>query len=716
MRGVVVLANVSGSVAQFGPAAAFLTGEDGRFVFRDLPAGTVNLFASKTGYLHGEGGPFRLRGGDRTADVRLGLTPEGVISGRIVDQFGEPVANARVRAVPPGARPSVGEPALTDDSGRYAIAGLERGLYLVQAEGAAVGAAVSYESVFFPAATIAGDATAIEVDPGVERAGADMTVTLLVKPSNYVWKELLSDAPDVGVIAGVVRDTSGRSLAHTSVMLRLVDGGTTTRMTSSDSEGRFQFDGVPPGRFNVAALRPGYESPPKAAPGTGAWKVIELRPGQRELGVAMALAKSASIGGRILDQFGDPIVGSVALRRVGGVISLPGRQTQSNARGEYRILSIESGDWILSVEDNPFGRDLRTSVSPDQEQTVAMLPVFYPGVPEASLATTLTVTAGSDLTNMDLVMRPQPVSVIDVEVDADGRTHSRSDDRPVGPDARTHRPRGRSGRRMARGGGSNRRQRAGTRSSRRPLRSGRTDRAAVSDCGPRARLAAMASRRRRSRSCCGRAAASAAPSCTKAPFRTARCVSVLSSADSPRPRVAGPITEIGTIAGSRRTFTVGNIEPGKYFLSALDVKQTSTVKSIVIDGRDAQDRPLDFAPGTDLSNVVITLTDQLTQISGAVSFDPIADPIVTVLAFPADPQFWDWGLLGQANADGAGRAATGAIPSAAFRQATIESRRSSPAISPAPTAARACSRSCCRAHRWSASDPEKCACKTLRVK
>ncbi len=561
VRGVVVLANVAGSVAQIGPAAAFLTGEDGRFVFRDLPAGTVNLLASKTGYLHGEGGPFRLRGGDRTADVRLGLTPEGVISGRIVDQFGEPVANARVRAVPPGARPSVGEPALTDDSGRYAIAGLERGLYLVQAESSAVGAAVSYESVFFPAATIAGDATAIEVDPGVERAGADMTVTLLVKPSTYVWKELLSDAPDVGVIAGVVRDTSGRSLAYTSVMLRLVDGGTTTRMTSSDSEGRFQFDGVPPGRFGVAVLRPGYESPPKAAPGTGAWKVIELRPGQRELGVAMALAKSASIGGRILDQFGDPIVGSVALRRVGGVISLPGRQTQSNARGEYRILSIESGDWILSVEDNPFGRDLRMSVSPDQEQTVAMLPVFYPGVPEASLATTLTVTAGSDLTNMDLVMRPQPVSVIDVDVDADGRTiRDLTIDRlaPMRDAPVTRAKRSPDGARWWI---------ESTPAGRHEIVASAIE---VATDGPRGGLRLWAT---------GEIGSDGVtPASLALVLRPGGRISgtivhegaipdgavrvVLSSADSPRPRVAAPITEIGSIAGSRRTFTVGNIEPG----------------------------------------------------------------------------------------------------------------------------------------------------------
>ena len=48
-------------------------------------------------------------------------------------------------------------------------------------------------------------------------------------------------------------------------------------------------------------------------------------------------------------------------------------QTHSNARGEFRILSVEDGAYVLSVEDNPFGRDLRTSVSPDQEQTVAML-------------------------------------------------------------------------------------------------------------------------------------------------------------------------------------------------------------------------------------------------------------------------------------------------------------------------------------------------------
>ena len=333
---------------------------------------------------------WRLQAGGRRQDVRLPLTPEGVISGRIVDQFGEPVGSARVRAVPPGARPSVGEPALTDDTGRYVIGGLEHGLYLVTAEAASVGTTVSYESVFFPAARIAADATAIDIEPGVERSGADMTVTLRGKPSDYFSKELLSDASDAGVIAGVVRDVSGRTLAHTTVLLRLADGGSTTRQTNSDGDGRFQFEGVPPGRLSVVAVRPGYQTPPKAAPGQGSWRVIELRPGQREHGVALALAKSASVSGRILDQFGDPMTGSVALRMPGGT-EFPQYQTRSNARGEFRILSVDDGAYVLSVEDNPFGRDLRTSVNPDQEQTVAMLPVFYPGVTEASIAASLTV-------------------------------------------------------------------------------------------------------------------------------------------------------------------------------------------------------------------------------------------------------------------------------------------------------------------------------------
>ena len=115
--------------------------------------------------------------------------PEGLISGRVVDQFGEPVANARVKAVLQANVP-VGEPGnllrgatvVSDDTGRFLIGGLEAGLYLLMVEGSSGRTPRSHDQVFFPASLTADTATAIEVTAGAEHAGADMMVT--VKPGS----------------------------------------------------------------------------------------------------------------------------------------------------------------------------------------------------------------------------------------------------------------------------------------------------------------------------------------------------------------------------------------------------------------------------------------------------------------------------------------------------------------------------------------------------
>ena len=91
-----------------GGLTRFATSDpDGRFVVRDLPAGTFTLHVSKSGFVplyFGQRRPFEKRttiqlrpGTKATADIRLPRA--GAITGRIVDQTGEPVMGARVQAL-----------------------------------------------------------------------------------------------------------------------------------------------------------------------------------------------------------------------------------------------------------------------------------------------------------------------------------------------------------------------------------------------------------------------------------------------------------------------------------------------------------------------------------------------------------------------------------------------------------------------------------------
>src|SRR3954468_24752503 len=139
-----------------------VTDSDGSFVLA-VPANAAAIVASKTGYarlempLGGARQPFELR-----------LRKGGVVSGRVVDEFGEPVAGARITverasaalraertaasggppprrpdrappapAPPPpgatGARVAAAATADSDDRGDYRVAGLPDGRYIVAA-------------------------------------------------------------------------------------------------------------------------------------------------------------------------------------------------------------------------------------------------------------------------------------------------------------------------------------------------------------------------------------------------------------------------------------------------------------------------------------------------------------------------------------------------------------------------------------------------------
>ena len=122
-----------------------VTGADGRFVFRDLAAGTYPLRATSAGYIGGSagqgrpGGPARaidLADGERLGDVTIRLWKYAVVGGTIFDEAGDPAMELQVQVFrrtmiagklqfAPGA---VGQ---TDDRGRYRIGRLTPGDYVI---------------------------------------------------------------------------------------------------------------------------------------------------------------------------------------------------------------------------------------------------------------------------------------------------------------------------------------------------------------------------------------------------------------------------------------------------------------------------------------------------------------------------------------------------------------------------------------------------------
>jgi hypothetical protein len=136
-------------------------------------------------------------------------------------------------------------------------------------------------------------------------------------------------------------------------------------------------------------------------------------------------------------------------------------------------------------------------------------------------------------------------------------------------------------------------------------------------------------------------------------------------------------------------FSIENILPGSYLIRWIASGPIPgwTLKSITMGGRDILDQPIDVLSGTDLRNVVVTLTDQVIEISGTVT-DRIGQPApgAIIVVFPGDSQHWRQPslLTSIASTDDEGRYVISGLPPGDYRVAVspTSARQALPALFP----------------------------------
>jgi hypothetical protein len=122
-----------------------ITDDDGRFEFH-VPAGKFSLGGAKRGFIsagynqHDEYATAIVTGADLdTENLILRLAPNAVLTGRVLDEFGEPVRNAQIMVYRRQhfegvGRTSLFRNAVTDDQGRYEVTPLDEGIYFISAK------------------------------------------------------------------------------------------------------------------------------------------------------------------------------------------------------------------------------------------------------------------------------------------------------------------------------------------------------------------------------------------------------------------------------------------------------------------------------------------------------------------------------------------------------------------------------------------------------
>jgi len=180
----------SAPAAQSSYTAA--TEKDGKFSITGVAPGAYRLSARRAGYLQTEfgargsgrqGTTLTLLPGQRMAGLEVRLRRGAAISGRVVDEYGDPVERVMVRAMRyrwtgSERQMSIQASTSTDDLGNYRLFGLEPGRYYLQvtpgvSSTVAAGqvgkqARLAYAPVYYPGTIEESAASPVEVTAGAE--------------------------------------------------------------------------------------------------------------------------------------------------------------------------------------------------------------------------------------------------------------------------------------------------------------------------------------------------------------------------------------------------------------------------------------------------------------------------------------------------------------------------------------------------------------------
>lgn len=182
--------------------------------------------------------------------------------------------------------------------------------------------------------------------------------------------------------------------------------------TTSDSEGKFSFDKLGEGIYELRGEKNGYLYSSFGARRSGLGDIpIPLTKGEERKDLQLKLIPQGVISGKVFDQEGDPLdhVSLSLLLRVPGNSQRRlerAAETQANEKGEFRFAGIAPGKYYLSLRRNDRWASATVQGS-EEEQSFTR--VFFPGVESSDQAQTIDVSAGQEINSLLLTMRKSRV-------------------------------------------------------------------------------------------------------------------------------------------------------------------------------------------------------------------------------------------------------------------------------------------------------------------
>jgi hypothetical protein len=214
---------------------------------------------------------------------------------------------------------------------------------------------------------------------------------LFVAPSKLLANPQIQTEPRTYTARGtVVNSATGEAISGALVEIY----GARQHAVLTGPDGKFQFEGLPNGSFQLTVKKPGYFSPDQVRRGgvpPMLFRTDEERP------VTLKLIPEGIVYGRITGDNGEPL-GYMPVQILWERVE-NGKRTRENTRsirtdeqGEFRQAELQPGKYFVFV--GPSSWPASFPARPSQGGARGYPGIFYPGVPDLSSATAIEITPG----------------------------------------------------------------------------------------------------------------------------------------------------------------------------------------------------------------------------------------------------------------------------------------------------------------------------------
>jgi hypothetical protein len=236
------------------------------------------------------------------------------------------------------------------------------------------------------------------------------------RPATIAAQERRPPPPSNTGIDGTVIDSITRKPLD-GVHIVLVEYGSNNMPSAlygamSNAAGHFSIAGIPFGQYPILWELTGFVMVPKTNRDSTTFEVLELKPGEQVHNVVLEMTPRAIISGRVLDEYGDPMMSiPVAAVKIApqALYERGRREVATNDRGEFRF-SLPPGRYYIqarilgAIGPGSGPPEIRT----DGTAESTYLETYYPSAIDTEAATPVEARPGQESSGIEIRMARSP--------------------------------------------------------------------------------------------------------------------------------------------------------------------------------------------------------------------------------------------------------------------------------------------------------------------